>query len=459
MKRIVSLDFLRGFAMIAMLGFHVLIHVSWHAQTSNYDDIFSSPLLPLFILIFLLANFRALFLMVSMTVYGYLMTKKIRGGIPASSILKKNLIFGIMLYFTGLFTEGLVANWGMVGRWIVGKDPFNGHIMHFETLNAIGLSIIFISIVFYMLSLKNGIEKIKRNIIILAVSAIIIIIISYLISWGLQTFNPAFYEEYYDGGQYKWNSVGEFFQKLILAAVMGLEQPIFPFFATACIGGIVGYLLAQEKVSSSLPKKGMLYGLLLIIVGVIVLALEGFSLDIDFNVFPTWFFLATTGIELILMMALLRMVEFSERVSKSKKMDRFIKKTIWVRRWSMTSLTLFIWQVYPEFLVRILGNIFSGGTEEFFIRGQLENGWLVILTIFLVIVLWDVIFRLWEKIGFKGTAEDIMARIGNLLSGKGRKVKTQKAQKTEQESVDKKIDESRQNIQKVLYEPEPITFV
>lgn len=120
MKRIISLDFLRGLAMVCMMGFHVLIHVSWHAQTSNYSDlqaIIDSGLLWLFVLIFILANFRALFLMVSMTIHSYILTKTMTKE-NAKAILIKNLFFALMLYIVALFTEGIAANWGVLGRSI-----------------------------------------------------------------------------------------------------------------------------------------------------------------------------------------------------------------------------------------------------------------------------------------------------------------------------------------------------
>lgn len=460
MKRIVSLDFLRGLAMICMIGFHVLIHVSYHAQASNYTDlnaIMESGLLPLFVLIFLLANFRALFLMVSMTVYGYTMTRSILKGKDRTQLLKKNLFFALMLYFVALFTESIPANWGILGRSIMrdrlALEAIN-RVMHFETLNSIAVSIAVLSIFMYFLGRNDGIKKKKRNVAVFVISAAVIVIVAHFVLQYVEAAWPEYYSPGYGikddpadnhfPEQYTWSSVGEFFLKLLLSAFIGVEQPILPFMATTCVGGLIGYLLAQPDVSEKMPRRGMLIGLGLIILGAIVLIIDIDSFTVDFNVFPTWFYLVSTGIELIFLLGLLRMVEFSKRVALSGKMKKFVKKSVVARRWGMISLTLFMWQVFPEFLMRWLGNLVTGGAVEFMDRGE-AGGLASIIMIAVVLIVWDLIIRLWEKAEFKGSAEYLMSSAVIKITG-GRT------------DEGKKIA-PRMNIKNVLYEPEPIVFV
>jgi hypothetical protein len=458
MKRIVSLDFFRGFAMICMLGFHVLIHVSWHAQTSNYTNIgamIDAGLLPLFVLIFLLANFRALFLLVSMTIHGFILTKSLGKG-NDKAILAKNLLFAFMLYLVALFTESIAANWGILGRTIqIGRwapEAIN-RVMHFETLNSIAVSIAVLTIVLFLMSKRNILTNPKKAGWILVIASIAIVITHAIVQNLMNAYWPTYYGSYRISAdpannafceQYTWNSPGEFFFKLFISAFVGVEQPILPFMATTFIGGIVGILLAQEKVSPALPKKGMLAGLGILLAGAIWLVADFGSFSIDFDVFPPWFYLFTTGLELFLLMLLLRMVEFSKRVALSPKMDSFIKKTTGVRRWGIVSLTLFVWQVFPEFLLRYLGNLVTGGQVEFMQRGQ-ADGLPSIIMIILVIIVWDLLFRLWEKAKFKGTFEWLMASIAAKVlkkSGKGSGDPTERLQ-----------------LDAVLYHPEPIIFV
>jgi hypothetical protein len=458
MKRIVSLDFFRGLAMIFMLAFHVLIHVSWHAQTSNYTNltaIIESGLLPLFILIFILANFRALFLMVSMTIHGFILTNTMKGG-NEKPILIKNLFFAFMLYLVALFTESIAANWGILGRSIqVGRwapEAIN-RVMHFETLNSIAVSIAFLTIVFYILAKIKILEHKRKVIIIFGILAILIVIAHAIIQSLIYDLLPGYYGSYRVArdpannafaGQYTWETPGEFFWKLILSAFIGVEQPIFPFMATTFIGGIIGFQLAQPEVSPALPKRGMQIGLLVMIAGVIVLVADFRAFTVDFDIFPTWFYLISTGMQIILVWALLRMVEFSKRVALSAKINKFIRKTTFVRRWGLVSLTLFVWQVFPEFLMRYLGNLITGGRVEFMERGQ-AGPWPSIIMIFVVLLVWDLIFRLWERVQFKGSFEWLMATVAS--KAVGGKVKGAKD------------PAERLQIDAVLYNPEPIIFV
>ncbi len=449
MKRIISLDFLRGLAMIFMLAFHVLIHVSWHAQASNYSNlqaIIDSGLLWLFVIIFILANFRALFLMVSMSVHAYILTKTMNKE-NAKSILIKNLFFAFMLYLVALFTEGIAANWGVLGRSIqLGRwaPEYINRVMHFETLNSISVSIAIITLVFYGFVSSGIISNKKKTLSILTGLAVLIVIISAIILPLVEVWFPGYYGDALLSGQYQFHSVGEFFLKLLLSALFGVEQPILPFMCTTFIGGIVGYQLAQEDVKRDMPKKGMLIGLLIIASGAIVLLSDMRQFKVEFDVFPTWFYLITTGLQIIILMAVLRMVEFSERVTKSDKLQKFVKKTAWARRWGLVSLSLFVWQVYPEFLMRWLGNVVTGGTVEFFIRGQ-AGGLPSISMIIVVVIVWDLLIRLWEKAKFKYSFEWIMATIaGNVLGSKIKGIKD---------------PTERLNIQETLYTPEAIVFI
>ncbi len=449
MKRIISLDFLRGLAMIFMLAFHVLIHVSWHAQASNYSNlqaIIDSGLLWLFVIIFILANFRALFLMVSMTIHAYILTKTMNKE-NAKSILTKNLFFALMLYFVALFTEGIAANWGVLGRSIqLGRwaPEYIHRVMHFETLNSIAVSIAIITLVFYALVKSGIIGDKKKTLSILTALAVCIVVLSAIILPFVEVWFPGYYGDALYSGQYTFNSVGEFFQKLLMSALFGVEQPILPFMCTTFIGGIIGYQLAQPDVKKDMPKKGMFIGLLVIVAGVIVLLTDLRQFKVEFDVFPVWFYLFTTGLQIIILMAVLRMVEFSERVAKSDKLQKFATKTVWVRRWGLISLTLFVWQVYPEFLMRWLGNVVTGGQVEFFIRGQ-AGGLPSIIMIIVVLIVWDLLIRLWEKAKFKYSFEWIMATIAaKVLGNKIRGIKD---------------PTERLNIQETLYNPEPIIFL
>lgn len=444
MKRILSLDFLRGLAIFGMMASHVLLHISLYAN--DFDAALALPgyLVPVFVIVYILSNFRAFFLMISMTVHMYTMNMTLKRGVAPIIMLKKQIVMGFMLYLVGLFCEGIAANWGVIGRSMEAgywRGDQIHHIMHFETLNSIALCIILTSLIYYFLVIHDGIKKERRNIIVFAVIGVIFVALAPFIHTAINTAYGGYYYDKAPGEswaeQYQFDSVGEFFTKLGLAMLAGLEQPIFPFMGTACLGAIIGIFLSRESVPADLPRKGTYVGLLIMLSGIIVLAATGFKVSLTFDVHPTWFFLVLNGLEVMLFMLVLRRVEFNPKID----IQRFARRSQFLRRWAMISLSLFVWQIVIELPIRWLGTAITG--YNYNIRGQITEFWPTVLMLIAVLFVWDLILRLWEKGQFKGSFEWGMATLAQkVLSGKR---STEKAE--------------RMDIQGVLYKPEPIIFV
>lgn len=438
MKRIVSLDFLRGFAIFIMLASHVMLHVYTYAN--DFDAVLDDPvLLAIFVPIFLLSHFRSFFLMISMTIHAYIVVRGLKAGKSTGAVLKKQVFGGGLLYLVGLFTEGLAAYHGVFGnslragtwRW----DKIN-HVLHFETLQSIALSIIFVSVVVALLARDEGWKKERRNVLVLMALGLLFVVLAPLVHDAVVTASGGGY--YTEKDQYTFSTAGEFFLKLGWAALAGLEQPVFPFMATTCIGGILGLLMARDEPPARLPKYGMLAGVGLVGAGVVVLAATGFDIQFEFYVHPTWFFLFLNGIQLILLLAVLKHYEFNPTAD----LDRFARRTTFFRRWSMVSLTIFVWQFFPERLVEVLAYLITG--INYVDRGQTGHLETIIMML-LVLALWDAIIRLWEKAKFKGTFEWTMATLAARVVGT--KVKSEAG------TID------RMSVEGVLYHPEPVRFL
>ena len=81
MKRIISLDFFRGFAIMAMMFVHVLIHIFSATDPANFSDTMSNPgLMAIFVPVFIFSNFRGFFLMISMVIHSYIISKNLQKG-------------------------------------------------------------------------------------------------------------------------------------------------------------------------------------------------------------------------------------------------------------------------------------------------------------------------------------------------------------------------------------------
>lgn len=438
MKRLITLDLLRGFAIFAMLASHVMLHVYYYAN--DFDAIMANPvLIAVFVPIYLASHFRAFFLMISMTIHGYIVVRSLKAGNSSGAVLKKQLITAGLLYLVALFTEGFSAYHGVLGNTLRSGywrgDTIN-HILHFETLQSIAVSIAFLSTLLVLLYRGEGMAKERRNVLVLGCFGIILVVLAPFVHEWVNILTGGGY--YVDKGQYAFDSVGEFFAKLGLAALAGIEQPIFPFMATTCIGGIVGIFMARDTPIPDLPRKGKFAGLGLILTGVLVLAATGFDVELEFYVHPTWFYLVLNGLQLIILMTFLGHYEYNPEAD----LEKYTRRTRFFRRWSMVSLTVFVWQFLPERLLEVLGYLITG--INYIERGQTGHLETIVMVV-LVLAFWDLLIRLWERAKFRGTFEWIMVTLGQLaLYGRKGAIK-QSAE--------------RLDIGGVLYDPEPVSFV
>ena len=386
-----------------------------------------------------------------MILNGYNITRSLRKGVSREKMLAKQLFAGFAIYVIGLLSEGFFQYHGVFGKSLLTRtwriDKFS-HILHTEAINSIGISIMILGIIFYFLSFRDGANKPLRNTIILAIIGIAVVVLSPLMYDVASRAIGSYIDlgggqlgySYYDV-QYDFNSVGEFFNRLGWAILVGKEQPLFPFLAVVCIGAILGNYLAQEKPKRKITGIGMIAGGVLIILGAVLLLLEedimGAIVGISDTVHPIFFFCILTGLQLLVICGWLRAFEFNPK----RDMVKYTKRTRFFRRWGLVSLTLYILQYFIEYLCEWLGELATG--IPFLTRWGVDNFLYVITMMVLVVAVWDLVFRIWEKLKFVGTFEwQLTSLSAVVLNPRGEKSK--KAQ--------------RMNIRQTLYEPEPVVF-
>ncbi len=165
-----------------MLFMHVFIHIYSVANPSNFGDVMSNPgQLAIFVPVFLFSNFRGFFLIISMILNAYNITRSLRKGVSREKVLGKQLFTGFIIYIVGLLSEGYFQYHGVLGRSLLTRtwriDKFS-HILHTEAINSIGISIMILGILFYFLSFNDGANKPFRNAIILAIIGIAVVVLS-----------------------------------------------------------------------------------------------------------------------------------------------------------------------------------------------------------------------------------------------------------------------------------------
>jgi uncharacterized membrane protein len=438
MKRIVSLDFLRGLAILLMTIFHTWFNVFDTAQIDPENLLSMNPLLLLIGGPFmLLGHFRSFFLLLSATVHQFSImkdyTEKKR---TPRNILTKNVILGVLLYFIGLIREGLLNPWGILSKWFEGNGWAWSNMTYvylFEAIQMIGVGLIFLGVINYCFMRFHWLEKLKRVNLVLAIIGIAIFIATPFVH---QAINSYLGFELNAPGAFDNNLITttDYFTRFFWGALGATESPIFPYLAQFCAGAMLGSFLAQPHPSRRNLSYIQLTAVGLMILGVIVWILF-FDMELDFwfHIHPQWFFLISLGAQLLLITGILRANEFKA----SNTMVKYIKRTRFFRRWSIVALSVYMYQLldlFPRMLLTALTDM------NFTDRGKLDMG-AALAAMLLVLVMFDVGIRLWEKVRFIGTWEWILVSLGRIFAGK------------------KRVSTDRLHVQEVLYDVEPIRFI
>ncbi len=410
MKRLVSLDFLRGISIFAMTFFHAFENVITlddggvdpYAMQSNPAIV----ILASTILIF--GYWRPFFLLISATVHMYTMERSIRKGKKRIDILKRQLFLGSLIYLIGLLRESVFSSYGFLGvsyenkSWTLGALK---NIFVFETLNMIGISIILSSLVHFFLTRNNGVNKTKRNLIIYGILAAFFIFMRPIVEMQV---------DLYFGAEFLTvakdvTSIGDGFLRLFWVMLAGTPEPIFPFLGTSFIGCMVGIYLAQEKPSKDVIRYGYISGFLLIVTGSVFLILSDEPFSFIFAIMPFYLYLFHLGMQIIIMFFALRLVEFNPKFQV-----KFVIHSTFIRRWGIISLTVYFFQIFDIIIREILFGITGIPFNEL---NKVSAEWALLMVI-IVMLSWEIILRLWEKMKYKGSLEFIILKMGVLFGKK-----------------------------------------
>lgn len=431
MKRIATLDFQRGFAIWMMVFLHSVQHLYDISWATNVDTLMQENVLTIVsvILLALFSGFAGYFLLISAIVNSLAMTKKAARDFSPVRILVKQLLTGFGLIIAGTITEGLLY-YGYLGQSIRGSftqgisafrvtafwDQFGRAFFTMETLQAIGWCMIINGIIHYFLIRNKGYLKQKRNVIIYAVLAFIIIASSYFVWTGVDNYLvdvrgfSAWPNEFVANDH---PSITTY----ILTVLTGDLEPLFPFLATSFVGSIIGLVLAQPKVPRKFPRYLGYSTLLFFVLGGIVLAIgevtKNHLIQFDF----TWFrpnlsyFLILMGIWIGIIALFFRLVEFRGR-GEEFAMGRLGR---YFRLWGIIALSVFSLQIYsmlPKWL-------FSFLVPENLLIDKLPKGseGYVILLSLMIVAAYDLLIRLWSKINFKFSFEWFIIRLSSIGSG------------------------------------------
>ncbi|MBD3227602.1 MAG: hypothetical protein GF329_05375 [Candidatus Lokiarchaeota archaeon] len=435
-RRFASIDFLRGLAIWLMILVHTVMR--WYDRAWIEAGGVEVPgiLLVLMILLIVVGGSAGFFLMVSAIGNMISMWRNLEKKISIKGLFLKQVLGGILLLIFAMIVEAIIGYKGALGQlvisdWEYGVWAYRYRFFHMETIHTIAFCVIINGIVQVILSRNNGFRKIKRNIIIYVILAVICIILTIPIYNIVRYFIPGYplgvNPETGIPFQYPLIGVSDPLDYLVLFflfPIAGNPEPLFPFLAISFIGSIIGIYMCKEKPSKSFPKKGMYIGFTMFLIGaigVVIAITMGFETFGNFlanfwnitGLYPNswfWWFICVNGIAMILILLVIRLVEFRGIG------ENFAKKTIYFRRIGFVAFSVYTFQffdVLPRFLYG-----FIPGVPAF----PLKMGPQVILLIPLVFLTWELILRLWEKTNFTGGLEWSIGIIADqLIPAKGAK--------------------------------------
>jgi hypothetical protein len=445
-KRLLSFDFMRGFAIMCIAMFHLLLLTCDLVEQAKHDPFALPPFyLVITILTVVLAHWRGMFLIISSVVHIFTMTNAIRNGANRFNLWKSQVQFGFLLWIFGMFREVFLNEWSIPmvlakgGTFAAGFARYWTWIYLMEALEDIAWAIIITSTIFYFLTANNGVEKIHRNtIVFLILTAIIIFISPVMRELAIRIYGQDVAVTSPDD----LNFLGwwDYPTRLFTTVFFGYNSPLFPMLAYSFAGVVFGLLLTRKTIPKTFLRNSSLLGVGLIILGVFWLTVvqgipENIGELIDFQNHPTWFMFLAIGMQLLVLLLIMRIFEFNPKIN----LERTLKWSKFGRRWGITALTVYSFLALQYLIRALMGVIFS--QFNWLQDNQLPFGWTVLLII-VVLSIWGIILRLWEKTKFKYALEWFFTKLAK---------KNKPGKVINQEDI---LD-----VQGVLHNPEPILFV
>ena len=411
MKRIQVVDWLRGLAILIMLFFHSSYYWGNIPSKNQMNQILSNPVAGLTLLIAKAAGIFAIITGMSNALSMY--NRASAGKSKPLHIIVGSFITGLWVILIGKIQVG-IFNHTMIGdlvnpypegppqyTLIIGSMQTgqlqlpNVFTMVYRTsaLFIIGLSIICTGTVVGLLCIKEGHKKVNRNLILMGILATTIILITEPMKKLLR---PIWYDAYLNKEHVK----GAFYSILI-----GDIYPLFPFVGYALYGGMFGIAFSQNISHKKVVVVGTSSGLAYLTSGSVLLGIYGNPDISEVNqTLPNQWSFIQVGALILLCTGLYRV----HHASEENKIRKTFQSTF-VRRFGLVTLTIFVFEplIGNSIKILILDNIFPNWSNY---------GYLAFIYGSVLILLWFVILKLWEKVEFKGTLEWLNGKVTSFLT-------------------------------------------
>lgn len=339
---------------------------------------------------------------------------------------------GFLLLVFAMMVESTIGYHGYLGEVALGNsdrwDMMLWRNFHMETIHTIAACMMVTGVVMGLLSMNGGVKRTRRNITILALLALLSIVLT-VPAWELARSSYGGYPfamrassllgrdipvQYPIIGE---SSFPDLLYRVLLMFLGGAPEPLFPFISISFIGCIIGICMCKGEGSFRKPRTMMAIGIGSAMIGLVGTALvllsgaESYSLLLDRTyelpgLYPNlwlWWFLLIAGFEVFVTVLIIRLVEYrgiGESVGRG---------TLWIRRYGFVAFSVYAFQTI-DFIPRLLITAIPGIGDAYPYPSKVSP-LLAIALIPMTVLLWEVVLRAWERIGFTGGLEWCMAKL------------------------------------------------
>jgi surface polysaccharide O-acyltransferase-like enzyme len=385
-RRLMSLDTLRGIAVIFILFFHSSIF--------NYANIhkidFSNPPI-LIILMSFMALWGGLFIIYSTVVNTLMLLRRNQEAYKPKAFLYPVIAGAVYILFHFILNIFL-------GRWntdfvnnlpdltVVAGSLRNltltlPHVTKFfegSSLSTIAANLMALSLIFFFMLRNNGILKEKRNYLILGISGSLIMLFSFVRVDIYPLFTKAIENNSY-------------LASLFFSFTLANPYPLLPYLAYGIIGMMIGMMIYHGR-DRLLKLVAVPMGLIFFVFGFIgMMNLEKSISKPDYF----WYFKTNFELGVFILMLVFSLLVLEPR-------SRFLNRVPLLRWFSRVSLTIYMLETTTSEILRKVGlSLFPSWNQT--INGCLLFGCVNIL-------LWMIILYFWKKANFKYSLEYFWVR-------------------------------------------------
>jgi hypothetical protein len=405
MKRILYLDTLRGFLILYVIFIHAVLLVIFQA---NYDyiDILPVWLIVIMFPMLLIAMWGPMFSMMSATTNTFLVYHQLEKGKNLQKTIFNRIIsyiLVIIIHFINMFffihfipLDGEIYRSLICGTLETGQITLPSIIMFLNsgTLLLIGLSGLFINMLLLVLWRNNGHKNLKKTAYVFISLAISFLLIRPFVYPLMNTFILQLVEQ------------NQYIIAILLSWIFRGQFGLIPMAAVPFFGVIFGLLLVGNVKKQIIMKIGFGATIGMMLFALLFLGLFGVP-----NLTLPYWPVMMVAVNLTIMILVTTLFILRYEYSSEKTQQKLAKRSIFLRRFSMITLTIF---VFESIIAVIWANIFTFLFDNPFPFNILAD----VLFLFCVLVTWYIIVRVWEKIDFKYSIEWFMMKIISKINGK-----------------------------------------